>query len=385
LIGQADILVGGRRHLSFFKDHPAEKRIIDKDLARLLGFLRQAMQTATIVVLASGDPLFHGIGATLIQSLGKENVEVLPNISTVAAAFARLKLPWQDATVVSLHGAGSPCDFLHAVRQKSKVAVYTDPHHHPGQLARLLLENGLTEAKICVLEQLGSISERIQWGRPDQMAEQHFSEPNLMIVLNPACADKPPKPLAIGLPDDAYEHEKGLITKAEVRAVTLSKLRLHPGQILWDLGAGSGSISIEASLFIGSGQIFAIEKDRKRAAQIASNCRRFGVGQVKVCSQVLPRGLDALPAPDRVFIGGGGRQVAAIISKVAEFLKPGGIMVINTVLLDTLKAAQAALKELEFACDLVQIQINRSRPMPWGERLVAQNPVWIIAATRKGK
>jgi precorrin-6B C5,15-methyltransferase / cobalt-precorrin-6B C5,C15-methyltransferase len=385
LIGRADVLVGGRRHLAFFQDHPAEKRIIDKDLAGLTHYLKQRMRTAAIVVLASGDPLFYGIGTTLIQSLGAENVQVFPNISTLAAAFARIKQPWQDAKVVHLHGGGDAQHLLAEVRQEAKVAVYTDTHHDPARLARLLLENHLSEVKICVLEQLGSDKERIQWISPAQAAGEHFSEPNLMIILNPSPGDEPQEKLSIGMPEDRYEHENGLITKAEIRAVTLSKLRLLPGQILWDLGAGCGSVSIEAALFIGSGRIFAVEKDPRRAAQIASNCRRFGTSQVEVRCQVLPRGLETLPAPDRIFIGGGGRHLSQIIRKAAEFLKPDGMMVINTVLLGALQAALATLEELRFHSQWVQVQINQSRPMPWSERLEARNPVWIISAGRTGK
>jgi precorrin-6Y C5,15-methyltransferase (decarboxylating) len=383
LIGRADILVGGRRQLAYFQDHRGEKRIIDKDLAGLTDYLRQRMPSAAIVVLASGDPLFYGIATILIQSLGADNVQVYSNISTVAAAFARIKQPWQDVRVVHLHGHSDARELLPAVRTHAKVAVYTGPHHHPGRLARLMVENHLSQVKICVLAQLGSGEERIQWVTPAEAAGRRFGEPNLMIVLNPDAASEPQQALSIGLPDEGFEHEKGLITKAEVRAVTLSKLRLLKGQVLWDLGAGSGSVSIEAALLIGSGRIFAVEKKPRRAAQIASNCRRYGIHQVQVCCQALPQGLENLPAPDRIFIGGGGRQVCAIIAAAAGFLKPDGIVVINTVILDTLQAALATLGELKFTSELVQVQINRSRPMPWGERLAALNPVWIISAHRE--
>jgi precorrin-6B C5,15-methyltransferase / cobalt-precorrin-6B C5,C15-methyltransferase len=168
-----------------------------------------------------------------------------------------------------------------------------------------------------------------------------------------------------------------------VRAVALSKLRLSPGQVLWDLGAGSGSVAIEASLLLGKGRIVAVEQRSERIDQIKANARRFAVRNLSVVQAVLPAGLARLPKPDRIFIGGGGKNLPAIISEAARHLKPDGIVVINTVLLQNVHDAAAALRRLGFATEMVQLQIHRSRPMPWSERLETLNPVWIITGVRK--
>jgi precorrin-6Y C5,15-methyltransferase (decarboxylating) len=189
--------------------------------------------------------------------------------------------------------------------------------------------------------------------------------------------------LRLGTPDECFEHQQGLITKSEVRAVTLAKLRLGPGQVLWDLGAGSGSIAMEASLLIGKGRMVAVEKSPRRIAQIKANARRFHVRHLSVVQAELPEGLNGLPTPDRIFIGGGGKDLTGIIAAAAGYLGPGGLVVINTVLLQNANGAVATLQKLGFATEFVQVQIHRSQPMPYGERLEALNPVWIITGLRK--
>jgi precorrin-6Y C5,15-methyltransferase (decarboxylating) len=184
------------------------------------------------------------------------------------------------------------------------------------------------------------------------------------------------------MPENYYHHQQGLITKSEIRAITLSKLRLLRDHILWDLGAGSGSVSIEASLLVPAGKIFALEKKPERIEQIEINKNRFGVTNIEIVHAVLPDGLERLPRPDRIFIGGGGRDLANIINAAVPFLKPDGLVVVNTVLVQNIYTATEALKALDFKTTCVQVQIGRSRDMPWGERLDAQNPVWIISGFR---
>ncbi len=180
------------------------------------------------------------------------------------------------------------------------------------------------------------------------------------------------------MPEELYDHERGLITKSEIRAVTISKLNLEAGHVIWDLGAGSGSIGIEASIFVNRGRIIAVEKNPKRAQQIEHNLKRFNVRNLEVVQGVLPAAMNGLPRPDRVFIGGGGKDLAAIVRKAARRLQSRGIIVVNTVLLPNLTAAITVLEELGFQTETVQVQINRGQSMPWGRRFDAENPVWII-------
>jgi len=382
IIESADVLVGGQRLLDYFKETAARKQVIDKNIAKAVEFIRDQMTTRSVVVLASGDPLFFGIGSILIKALGPDNVVIYPNISSVAAAFARVKEPWSQVQVISLHGRKNDQAILKALSEGRTVAVFTDPTNNPGRIAKRLIAADYAHIKMCVLELLGSSTEKFDWYHPEQASKMTFSEPNLLIlkpISGQAVTRKTPH---LGIPDQYFDHEKGLITKSEIRAVSLAKLQLRPGQVMWDLGAGSGSVSIEASLLVGDGQVIAVEKNKKRIKQIQSNIDQFQITNVDVVQAVLPDGLADLPPPNRIFIGGGGRDLKELIKAAAHFLTDNGIVVVNTVLLPNVFAATEALETLGFQISMVQVQVNHSRKMPWASRLEAQNPVWIISGIR---
>ena len=383
IIDQADILVGGKRLLDLFKESSARQKVIGKDIAGVVNFVRQEMKKQKIVVLASGDPLFFGIGRRLVNAIGAQNTRVYPNISSVAAAFAHIREPWDDVRVISLHGRNNERRLFKALEDENKIAVFTDPKNNPAWLAACLLENQFFNYKICVLEDLGSGAEKVNWYTLAEAASMKFADPNMVVLKRSPISPELKKRLYLGAPNSWYDHQKGLITKSEIRAITLSKLRLATDHILWDLGAGSGSVAAEASLLIKKGKIFAVEKKSERVTQIKNNKKRFGIGNLKAIQAELPQGLEELPRPDRIFIGGGGKQLKSIITAAAQYLKPKGVMVINTVLIPNVETARATLEKLDFETEVIQAQINRSRQMPWAERLESLNPVWIITGIRK--
>lgn len=382
-IRSADLLVGGRRHLAPFADLAMEKQTIGGDLEEMLAVLRAQAPGRRVVVLASGDPLLFGIGARIVREMGPENVRIVPNVSSMAAAFARIHEPWEAAALVSLHGRSDTGPLAAALKSNLLVAVLTDGRHTPAWLAGWLLEKGADHFKLAVFEQLGTDREKYAWYSPAQAAVLNFDAPNLVVVKADAEQMRAVQKLHIGLVDHCYEHENGLITKPEVRAVVLAKLALAPGLTLWDLGAGSGAVGIEASLLLGPGRVAAVEEKAERVARIQANARRFGVYNLDVLQATLPDGMDLLPRPDRVFVGGGGRDLAQIIGQAAGRLGAGGVMVVNTVLLDNLAQATEALEARGLSVDVVQIQISRSKPMPWSRRLAAENPVWIVSGKKK--
>ena len=382
MIERADVLVGGKRLLDFFKDSKAQKKSIGKDIEAVVKFVQKKMKAHHVVVLASGDPLFYGIGATLTKALGTEKVIIHPNISTVSAAFSRIKEPWSDVSIVSLHGKKNKRKLLNVLEKEDCVAVLTDPRQNPAWLAQLLLDKHLPDFQICVLENLGAAGERFKWYSLREAAALEYATPNLAVLKRGAGNSEIKKQTHLGMPDGWFAHQAGLITKSEVRAVSLSKLQLLPNHTLWDLGAGSGAVSIEASVILKKGRIFAIEKNPQRIELIEENMQRFKVKNLKIRKAVLPQGLDDLPAPDRVFIGGGGKELGRIIKAVAAVLKENGIIVINTVLIPSLEIAEKTLSQLGYDTEIIQIQINRGSDMPWGQRLEAQNPVWIVKGFR---
>jgi len=382
IIRKADVLVGGKRHLSSFMDTPALKKEITRDLKGAIDFIRAHMQEKDVVVLASGDPLFFGIGAIIANALGPDQIEVLPNISSIAGAFSRIKEPWSDVKVISLHGRDRESELLKAIKTHERVAVFTDPQRTPSWLADFLISNNAGEMNMGVFERLSAPDEKTGWYGLEEAALLDFSEPNVVVLKRTKQALGATSTLHLGMAEEEFDHEGGIITKPEIRAVTLAKLSLLPHHILWDLGAGSGSVAIEAGLFITNGKIFAVEEKAERIQQIRSNINRFGAACVEVIQAVLPAGLEGLPSPDRVFIGGGGQKLEQIVGVAASLMASGGVMVINAVLLDNLETAVRTLRESGFETEVVQVQIQRSKPMPWSQRFEAQNPVWIISGRK---
>jgi precorrin-6Y C5,15-methyltransferase (decarboxylating) len=384
IIREAQVLVGGRRQLGYFPEHPARKIILGKDPEGTLAQIPALAADNRVVVLASGDPLYYGVGPLVVKLLGADRVVVHPNITAVQAACARLQIAWQDARIISLHGR-SWKSLEEALDLIGKLIIYTDPEHTPGAIARLLLERGQGAARLCVLEDLGQGTERVTWLSPEEAREREFSALNMVVIL-PAVEAAPVDAasraqaarLHLGLPEEALAHQRGLITKAEVRAVVLAKLELYPGLVLWDVGAGCGSVGLEASLLIPGGKIFAVEQNPERAAQIRANVEKFGVEHLEVVCGHAPGCLAGLSAPQRVFIGGGGRELRGILKEVLDRLEPGGRVVLTAALLETLETARMVLSEAGWEMEVVQLQVSRSQPLAGGIFLQALNPVWIV-------
>ncbi|MCP3872120.1 MAG: precorrin-6y C5,15-methyltransferase (decarboxylating) subunit CbiE [Desulfobacteraceae bacterium] len=386
IIRESDVLMGGVRHLSLFPDFTGEKIEISKNLEEIVNFILKHQASKKMTVLASGDPLFYGIGGYLSKKIGRDNIIIYPNVSTIAAAFARLGEPWQDAELISLHGRQMTPVHLERIRNCQKAAVLTDNTRTPVWLQSRLKEAGIEGFRICVLEQIGDKDETLTWISDDDTSILNFKNPNIVLLLKEEKDTKTSQlktEINIGMPEALFHHEKGLITKSEVRAVSLSKLKLMTDHVLWDLGAGSGSISIEAHSFIKTGQIFAVEKDQKRIKDIKKNKDKFNVDILKIIHSELPAGIEQLPAPDRVFIGGGGKNLSELVECSASYMKKGGVIVVNTVLLANVTAVLEKMDQLHFNTDIVQIQVSRGHHMPWNLMLKSQNPVFIISGEKR--
>lgn len=381
LIQAADVLVGGARHLGYFADHPGMKIPVTGDLLGLFSRIKELSDTRKVVFLASGDPNFYGIGSRLASALGPERLIVHPNITTIQAAFARLKLAWDDVTVVSLHGRDwAPLG--DGLKKRVKLAVYTDPQHTPPMIAQTLMDLGYEKARMCILENLGQSQENILWLSPEEAANQEFSSLNLVVIFSEDDDLSLFDPIHLGMDDEAFDHEAGLITKQEVRAVAIAKLALGEGQVLWDVGAGCGSVGIEASLLVPGGDVYAVEKRPEHVSRIHANRRRYGIARLQVVHGTAPECLAGLPSPDRVFVGGGGDGLASILRTCADRLKPAGRLVATAVRLETLETARAFLQHTGWPLEIVQLQVSRAKPLSEGIYLAALNPVWVVTATK---
>ena len=377
----AQVLAGGERLLAWFPEHSGPRLLLKFNLADWLEQVAAAAgQGQRVAVLASGDPGFYGVAAKVSARLGREAVTVLPNVTAMQAACARLGLAWQAARAVSLHGREDQGPLWQALGEADLVVVYTDPRHGPAWLAGLLMERGQAAWwRLGVAQDLGAAEERVSWHPPEEAVGQSFSDLNVVVLERVAR----PRPLRLGAPEEAYAHQAGLITKAEARCAALGLLELGPGLTVWDLGAGSGSVGLEAGLLCPGGQVAAVEYDPQRVELIRANRATFGAGWLAVHQARLPEGLAALPDPDRVFIGGGGEELGAIVKAAWARLRPGGLLLVSLGRLESLARARETLAGLGAAVETTQIQVGRGAALTGGEYLKALNPVWLVRGRRE--
>lgn len=382
-IKRAEVVYGGNRLLCMFRLPGTDKVTIGSDLAALEDSIRTNFGRKRMVVLASGDPGFFGIAKLLIEKLGKDAIEIMPNVSSMQLAFARIKESWEDATFVSAHAR--PIEkIVEAVRSSSKVAVLTDNKNTPGRIAAALLGAGINDCRVYVCQDLGSARELIINTDLTNVGTLKLSPLCIMILLGDSTTTVQTGHRLLGIPEAEFcqRHGRSLITKQEVRAVSLAKLRLTNSSVVWDIGAGSGSISIEASVLAGNGIIFAVEKNSADTAIIRKNIERFERHNIRVVQASAPYGLTELPDPSAIFIGGSGGKLASILDYSCQRLKRGGRVVCNLATLENVNLAAARLKANGYKTEITLINIARNLDIAGLTRLEPLNPVFIITGTR---
>ena len=381
LIDHCGLLVGGKRLLSLAGDCSIPRTEITP-LQSAFATIKNELKENSIAVLASGDPLFFGIGRRLIAEFGSENIRIQPALSSVQEACAHFKIPWDDANLLTLHGRKQrhlPGLFLEA----KKSIVLTDPANSPDILATGILHylqainanNLIKSCRVLVAENLGSEKERIFSGSLQEAAEHHFADLNIFCLLHEGKQGHS----SFGLTEKEIHHSRGLITKNEVRAITLHKLQLPRNGVLWDVGGGSGSISIEAATIHPRMIIYTIEHKVEELENIKKNIRYHGCYNIIPVAGLAPKALLDLPAPDRIFIGGSGGNLAQIIQLAYERLPQNGRLVINGVIEKTITEAPFFLKEHGFTIEQSRIQITRTEQN--GEETVL-NPIHIFAGEK---
>lgn len=379
LVGQAQILLGGARQLELFPDFPGEKVAIGSNLGEIVERLKKADRRA--VVLASGDPLFFGIGRYLLRNLPEENFEFVPNVTSVQYAFAKIREPWDDAVFISAHGRGLK-GAVDRIVANDKAAVLTDEFNTPAAIAAELIERGRDGYAAYLCENLGTDQERVTATDVKGLLEIEAAPLNVLILIKEYEAGGDEYVPTLGIPDEEFATVKKLITKEEVRVVTLAKLKLRHDMTLWDLGAGSGSVSIEADHLLPNGRIFAVERNPQCIEFIKENLGRFNARHVTLIEGEAPACLETLPDPDRVFIGGSGGNLWAILEAVDGRLPAGGRVVLNAVTLDTLTAANEYFDNAGYQVEVTTINIARTRPLTDYKMFEAYNPVYIVVAVK---
>jgi precorrin-6Y C5,15-methyltransferase (decarboxylating) len=383
-IMQAEWLVGGERHLAFFPEFRGERIVLADGLGAALDRVAAIADEHNVCVLASGDPLFFGVGALVIKKVGAEHVEVIPHPSAMQWAFARAGLKWDDATFLSVHGRSAE-GFLTRLRRAAKVAVYTDETNSPAALARQLVAHGETGWQAWVCENLGGPDERVRSFTVAALAEAVEIGPlNVVLLVRSDPAWKAPPAIPF-LHEDAFAKrmpKKGLITKREVRLLSLASLAIRPDSVVWDIGAGSGSVAIEAAMLAPAGRVYAIEVDPEGVAICCENLRAHAVDNVRVIAGRAPEALADLEAPDAVFVGGSKGSMEEIIDVALDRLRPGGRLVVNTITLENSGEAYQAFRKRELVPEVTLLQISRAEPLARYLRYEAQNPIQIFAVTK---
>ena len=354
-LSQAALVVGGARHLALIGETPGERlpwpSPLQDAFPRIL-----ARRGENVCVLASGDPFFYGVGSLLARELEPDEFESFPQPSAFSLAASRLGWALQDCVLLTLHGRALERIIPH-LQPGARVLALSWDGETPAKLASLLCGRGLGESRLTVLEAMGGPRERRRSATAWEFDGRGVDPLNTLAleVAETIGARVPPR--APGLPDDWFEHD-GQITKREMRALTISALAPRPRQLLWDVGAGSGSIAIEWLLCDATLQAVAVERDPERAARVAGNAAALGVPQLRVVEGAAPAALAGLPAPDAAFLGGG---VEAAFEACWAALKPGGRLVANAVTLES----QAAVAELSrrFGGELLHVQFARAEPV----------------------
>lgn len=392
-LAAADVVVGGRRHLGLWRSwreaadtvpvHGAHARQrsgpdtieVGADVDEVVRVVRRrAVEgAARVCVLASGDPGFFGIVRALLRMVDRKAVRVLPAPSAVSLAFARLGLPWDDAVVVSAHGRPL-ADAVGVVRTARKAAVLTSPDNPPEALGAALVEAGVAMDLVAVCSCLGADDETVVELTLAELAAGRFDPRSVVVLVGPGglplvgWTPGDGKVLAWGMPEATFAHRGGMITKSEVRSVALGKLALPDSGVLWDVGAGSGSVAVECALLRPGLTVLAVEQSATTAGRVSANAVALGTA-VHVVTGRAPVALEGLPAPDRAFVGGGGLEV---LDATLARLRPGGRVVATFSALDRAAAAADRLGHL------VQVAAARGTRLPdGGWRLEGQNPVFV--------
>jgi precorrin-6Y C5,15-methyltransferase (decarboxylating) len=410
----ADVVLANSRLLDVFKSYSEygdvrDKIIVHPGVYETLDYIRDNYKEKCLALLAAGDPMFFGIGRLVIERFGQETAEIYPDLSSVQVAFSRVKETSNNALLISLHGGPDPAkrrkleyeitDLPAILKRHGKLAVLTDKVSSPEKIAEVLEQHSAfrgqqSAVKIYVCEKLGYDDEKVTEGTPEKIAGMSFEHPNVVIITSvkeqkskSAVGARCPRPsvenpeIVFGLRESEIKHSKGLITKDEVRAVTIHKLRLPQSGVFWDIGAGSGSVSIEVARLCPDLSVYAVEKNDELIDIVHENKKTFHTMNIEVLGGEAADILNDLPVPERVFVGGSGGSLSDIVNIVSEKML-SGIVVINATTIETLNEAVQSLEKSGFDVHISEVSISRSKVIGQKRHMSALNPIFIVTGEK---
>lgn len=386
-------IVGTGRFLELVRDlpRPAGCELVPiTPLERTLEIIENhCQQGSDTVVLASGDPLLYGIAKTITQLVGGANTKVYPAVSSVQLAFSRFGICWDDARLISLHGRVER-NYLGKILASAKSAVLTDGVHRAEVIAADMcdfLGDQQQRFTVHVAENIGLEDERLFSGTPEQVSREVFGGLAVVIVLKdggtegPGTSGNAHKQIPFGLKEEDINHSRGLITKHEIRAAAIHLLQVPKNSILWDVGAGSGSVGLEVARMYRDTLVYAIEKNGEQHQNILANKEKFDLVNLRLIPGDAPESFAGLPAPDRVFIGGSGGNLSDIIRFCNQELAVNGVMIVTAVLEKTRTLAPEFMHQCGLNVETHTIAVTRSS-YP-GKVEITLNPITIIVGRKQ--
>jgi precorrin-6Y C5,15-methyltransferase (decarboxylating) len=388
LLLSAEVVFGSDQVLTLMPELKAERCQLGPDLHEAVATLSAQLGRKRLAIVAGGDPLFYGVARYLCDKLGKDRFEVLPHVSSMQLAFARVKESWEEAYLTNLQT--HPLEtVLDRIRTAEVVGLFPGETEGPPEIARQMLARGLDYFRVYVCENLGGPDERVTQGELGEIAGMEFAPLNVVILKRkPGRPDRPASSARFrrfGNPDDVFAQSRpksGLITQAEVRAIALSQLDVQAGAVVWDIGAGSGSVAIEAARLSEPGIVYAIEQDAADYHLILANAETFGVCNLKAIHGTAPAVFAGLPSPDAVFVGGDGREITRMLEAAWQALRPGGQLVANVATIENLSATHDALKQLAGSVQVLMVNVARGTEQLETLRFESANPTFLLSVSK---
>jgi precorrin-6Y C5,15-methyltransferase (decarboxylating) len=386
-IESAELLIGPKNLLDKITFGPDDRIVIGSDLDQLSDLIA-GISGRRAVMVVSGDPLFYGIARFLIDAVGKDRIDVIPHVSSMQLAFARIKEGWDDAYLTNL--ATQPLDrVVEAIRISENVGLFTTESITPSVVANALLDRRIDYFTAYVCENLGSPDERVTQGDLHTIRKQIFGPLNVMVLVRHRGAADRPRDSGMrrlfGNPDDVFlqsRPKRGLLTPTEVRCVALAEMDLTATSVVWDVGAGCGSMAIEAAGIANRGQVFAIEMDAEDFGLMIENAKMFDCKSLVPIHGQAPEAWQELPDPDAIFVGGTGRVVTELAAAACERLKQGGRLVINVASMEQLVDVRREVLKRGIQTDVRMINIARGLESMDSLRLESLNPSFLIIGSR---